>query len=471
MRIVGRNKEKAELQRYYSSGQPEFVAVYGRRRVGKTFLIKEYFNNEFNFYFTGTVGSKRVTQLSDFDEAIRRYGGVVTEASKNWSEGFRKLRKLLEDTKHDGRNVVFIDELPWLDTRNSDFLPALDYFWNSWASSRPELLLIVCGSATSWIVKRMFQNRGGLHNRLTGRIHLAPFTLRECEEYFAQLGVVMNRPQIIDCYSVFGGIPYYLRMFNRGLGPSQNVDNLLFSDDAPLKGEYGELYRSLFANPQRHLRIVEALAGTRRGMTRDEIRLATDIPEGGHFTQTLAELEQCDFIRRYGDFTKPKNGAYYRLIDPFTLFWLRFGYGASSKDEFFWTNLRDHGSRNAWSGYAFEDICLQHLAQIKQKLGIAGVLSNVAAWRSKESKPGAQIDLVIDRADGVINLCEMKCTNHLYTISKEDGVSLQNKLSAFANETGTGKALHLTMITSYGLSIKGYRGSIQAEVSADDLFA
>ena len=472
MRIIGRQKEQQELKRYFESGRPEFIAVTGRRRVGKTFLVKEMFLNDVSFYFTGAIG-KNVTnafQLRKFDEAIADYGGEAVPAAENWSDAFHKLRKLAGPSR-ESRQVIFIDELPWLDAPKSDFLPALDYFWNSFASSRPDIMLVVCGSASSWIVKNIFENRGGLHNRVTGRIHLAPFTLGECEEFYGELGVVMNRYQIAESYMVFGGIPYYLNMFVKGLGPTQNVDRLLFADNAPLKNEFYEVYRSLFNAADRHIRIVTALSETKSGLSRDEIIQKTKIPGGGNLTKNLNELEQCGFIEKYADITKPKKEPLWRLIDPFTLFWLKYVKDNEAKDEYFWTNLIDDGSRRAWSGYAFEQLCLNHVAQIKQKLGISGISTAVFSWRSKEARPGAQIDLLIDRKDGVINLCEMKFSLHPITITTNDDQDLQRKKMVFLSETGSRKAIHITMVTTYGLSEKSHRAMLQSEVLLDDLFA
>ena len=282
----------------------------------------------------------------------------------------------------------------------------------------------------------------------------------------------MNRYQIIESYSVFGGIPYYLSMFDAGYGPSQNVDRLLFEKDALLRDEYEELYCSLFLEPERPMAIVEALAKKRSGMTREELLEATGIPDGGHFSANLEALEQSDLIVKFADFTRRSKGASYRLSDPFTMFWLKFGKeGKESKDEYFWTNRRDDGERRAWSGYAFEEICLSHISQIKHRLGISGVSTRSTAWRSSKIKPGAQIDLVIDRADGVINLCEMKHTLHPYTITKEDDAVLLKKKLTFKSETKTNKALHVTMVTTYGLTQSGYRGAVQSEITMDDLFA
>ncbi|MDR2570578.1 MAG: ATP-binding protein, partial [Oscillospiraceae bacterium] len=361
--------------------------------------------------------------------------------------------------------------LPWLDAPKSDFLPALDYFWNTFASSRADIMLIVCGSSASWIVKNLFENKGGLHNRVTGRIRLAPFTLSESEAFLIENGVVMNRYQIAESLMVFGGIPFYLNMFDKSLGLTQNIDKLLFTENAPLKNEFNEVYRSLFRSSDRHINIVIALSKTKAGMTRDELMRIAKIPGGGNFTRTLLELEQCGFIEKYSDFTKLKNNAYYRLIDQFSLFWLKYVNDNRSKDDYYWTNLIDDGGRRAWSGHAFELLCLRHLAQIKHKLGISGISTQTLTWRSKESKPGTQIDLLISRKDGVINLCEMKYSLHPITLTANDDLALQHKRTTFLAETYTRKAVHITLITTYGLTEKGHKASVSSEITIDDLFA
>jgi AAA+ ATPase superfamily predicted ATPase len=469
MDIIGRIKEKQELQRYYDSDRPELIIVYGRRRVGKTYLIKEFFENSFAFYFTGTLNSPNVKNLANFDKAIIDFGGTVSRASKNWGDAFEKLKALL--TVNPGsRKVVFFDEMPWLDSRESDFLSAFDYFWNSWASAVPEILFIGCGSATSWITKKLFQNRGGLHNRITGRIYLAPFSLGECEEFFKHRRIEMTRYQIAECYMIFGGIPYYLNLFHSGISFSQNVDRLCFTEKAPLRYEFEELYRSLFKTPRRHIAIVEALAKKRTGMSRTELSKASMLQPNGHFTEVLSELEQCDFIEKYTDFTRPKNGSYYYLKDPFSLFYLRYIKNNDTKDEYFWTNYAEDGGHRAWCGYAFEQLCRIHIKQIKEKLGILGVSTETTSWRSKDTTPGVQIDLLISRRDGVINLCEMKYSKHPYVITKAEASELERKKSAFLLETGAKSAVHITMVTTWGLEKKGHCSIAQSEIILDDLF-
>ena len=471
MKIVGRAREQADLKRYFDSGNPEFIAVTGRRRIGKTYLIKEMFAKDITFYFSGMLGKNatKVFQLRQFDAAIMEYGGEGKPASRDWVDAFAKLRRLLK-TQRESRQVIFIDELPWLDAPKSDFLPALDHFWNTFASTRPDIMLIVCGSAASWMVRNLFENKGGLHNRVTGRIRLAPFTLAESEAFFAEKGFALSRYNAVEFHMVFGGVPYYLNMLEKSLSPSQNIDRLIFAENAPLRNEFNEVYRSLFRAADRHMIIVEALSKTKNGMTRDDIIKTKSTPGGGNLTKALLELEQCGFIEKYSDFTKKKNNAYYRLMDPFTLFWLRYVKDNKSKDEYFWTNLIDDGGRRAWSGNAFELLCLRHLSQIKQKLGISGISTEAFCWRSKTVSPGAQIDLLISRRDGVINLCEMKHSLSPITLTAKDDHELQQKRAAFIAETGTRKAVHITMVTMYGLSHKGYRASVQSEVTLDDLF-
>ena len=468
--IVGRRAEIIELEKYYSSGRPELLILYGRRRVGKTYLIREHFQNNFAFYFTGVVGTPNRVNLRNFDIALRKFGGEEKPASRNWFDAFGKLEAMLQRAVGD-RKVVFIDEMPWLDTRKSGFLQAFDYFWNSWASANQEILFIGCGSATSWITKRIFRNRGGLHNRVTGRIYLAPFSLGECEEFFISRDVTMTRYQLAECYMIFGGVPYYLDFFDKSLSFSQNVDKICFSAMAPLRNEFEELYMSLFSNPRRHVDIVEALANRTSGLSRNEICKACGYETNGRLTDALSELEQCDFIERYSDFTKKKKGACYYLKDPFTMFYIRFMKDGVTKDEHFWTNYANAGGHLAWKGYAFEQLCRMHIKQIKAKLGILGVSTVTASWRSRESSPGVQIDLLISRRDGIINLCEMKYVNDSYLISRDYAHQLERKKAIFAIETGTRSAVHITMVTTYGLSKKGYFGVVQSEITLDDLCA
>jgi AAA+ ATPase superfamily predicted ATPase len=474
MNIVGREKEISVLKRCYESPKPEFLAVYGRRRVGKTFLIREYFKDRIIFSLTGAANTDMKRQLSGFDEALAGYRGTPANPAEDWWDAFRRLKQhMIESSQKDlskGKKVIFIDELPWIATQKSDFISALEHFWNSWGATQPELFLIVCGSATSWMIENIIHDRGGLHNRVTRRLLVEPFQLGECEKYFSEMNVVMNRMQIAETYMICGGIPYYIDYFEQGLSSSQNIDQMFFAKDAPLASEFQNLYASLFRRPEAHLRVVEALGKRGMGLTQKELLLEPGITSGGTLSKVLTELEQCGFIRKYRDFTQKRRGHYYQLTDFFTLFYIKHIRENYKQDEHYWQNQSRKGGQLAWNGLAFERVCIAHIAQIKQRLGITGVSTDVSAWRSRYARPGVQIDLVIDREDNIINLCEMKFTERPFRIDSRYDSALREKREIFREETGTKKALHLTMVTANGVAKDAYRSEIQSEVIMNDLF-
>lgn len=472
MKLIGRRTEQRELQRFAESKKSEFVVISGRRRVGKTFLVRETFNHEFAFYATGVAGGKQKDQIDAFNIMLQRVGAKGT--AKNWFQAFEELKEYLEtqDPIKDAQSnkmIIFIDEMPWLDTPKSRFVPALELFWNSWASARDDILLIACGSATSWVIKNLFKSKGGLHNRVTGRIHLEPFSLGECEKLFEYNQIHLSRSEIIESYMVFGGIPFYMELFDSRLGLAQNIDRLCFSDRGQLHDEFDQLFRSLFKNADRHIAIVRELSKHQEGISRGELVAELKESDGGTLSSTLEELTECGFIRKYRNFSKPKKGELIQLIDPFTLFWLRFVEG--QKDEHWWSANRNSARFRSWSGRAFELVCLLHVRQMLDSLGIWGISTDVCAWKSAESDPGAQIDLVISRADNIINLCEMKYSKELFTIDKAYCANLQHKVDTFALETGTRKPLHLTMVTPEGVKQNKYAGIIQSAITAEDLFS
>ena len=355
-------------------------------------------------------------------------------------------------------------------TPGSGFLAALAHFWNRWASLRGDVLLIVCGSATSWIMKNIVGDQGGLHNRLTRQIHLRPFTLRECEEFFNARGIPLTRFQMAESYMILGGIPYYLSLMRRELSLPQNIDALYFAQDAPLRNEYRFLFESLFSNPGNHIKIIEALAKKGYGLTRNDIAETTGLANSGRLTSTLSELIDCGFIRGYLAFGKKERDMLYQLIDPFTLFHLRFTDHQRTFSEDFWLHFSTTSAHASWCGYAFERVCLHHVPQIRRALGISGVLAQVYSWRSKTADPGAQIDLVIDRADNVVNLCEVKYATSQFRITKPYAENLRNKRAAFLEETRTKKSPHITMVTTFGLVRNEYSNEILTQLELDDLF-
>ena len=468
--MIGRTKEIEELIRLYESDESEFVAVYGRRRVGKTYLVRETFSDRFAFHHTGLPNATKHQQLVHFKESLAAAGARV-KTPRNWFEAFHVLREVVARSAF-RRKVVFIDELPWMDTAKSDFLMALETFWNEWASARKDIVLIVCGSAAAWMVKNLFRNRGGLHNRVTARICLQPFTLGECEMFATDRGLGMSRADIAECYMALGGIPYYWRYLARGMSLAQNLDRLCFAVDAPLKGEFDELYSSLFRDAISYKKVVAALAKKKIGMTRLELIEALDISTTGRLSEILKTLEASGFIRSYRSYGAKKKNAIYQLTDPFTLFHFRF-LETPSTDEHFWSSTLSSPAQAAWRGLAFERLCLLHLSQVRRALGVGSIHVEAYGWSFKgdETYPdGVQIDLVLERADNVINICEMKYSANVYAIDKAYDSALGRKIATFAGVTGTRKAIHLTLVTVNGLLRNQYSGRVQSEVVLADLF-
>jgi len=468
--MIGRAEESRTLMDCFASNRAEFVAIYGRRRVGKTYLVKTLLEESFVFYATGLKDGEKAEQLRNFNDEIANFGGDPALPASDWREAFDNLRKLLAARGGSEKKVIFLDEISWMAKPKTTFLSALDHFWNRWMSSRKDVLLILCGSATAWILENIVNDTGGLHNRLTRQIALAPFTLRECEEYYCEKGMTVPRYQIAEAYMVFGGIPYYLDYMRPELSLYQNIDRLYFQAKAPLGNEYDNLFRSLFKNAGNHEAVIRALSEKARGVTRADIEQATG-QYGGGLTKVLEELIACDFVRKYRAFGKKERDRLYQLVDPFTFFHLRFHDRKETYSENFWLQFSASPGHAAWSGYAFEQVCLLHVPQIKRKLGISGVLTEVYSWRSKEAIPGAQIDLVLDRADRVVNLCEIKFSSGEYRLDKAGIEKLRNRRSAFEYETKTRKATQLTMISTYGLVRNEYGAEILSQVVLEDLFA
>ena len=466
MEIIGRVRERRVLTRCELSDKPEFIVVYGRRRIGKTFLITEHFGNRFAFSLTGISNGSMKDQLREFHRALTKSFRGECRMPGDWYEAFSFLEAELERDNTRVKKTIFFDELPWLDTHKSGFLAALEHFWNSYAARRPDIFLIVCGSAASWIINNLIENYGGLHNRVTETIVLEPFTLGECETFYSYKGIAFNRRQIAEAYMILGGIPYYMETLDKMYGLSQNIDLLFYQKNAKLENEFNRLYHSLFRRADNHIAIMETLAKKGPYMTRQELSSASGISDGGGLTKVLSELESCGLIGRVSDFRKNRNGDYFKIIDFYTLYYYKYLEAQKFGDPHFWTNYLTDPSHYAWCGYAFERLCMAHIEQIKQKLGISGVITNVSAFRSRY----AQIDIVIDRRDDTINLCECKFSNKPYVLTDRDAEDLERKKETFLAETRTRKSIHMTMITANGLAHNANRNLIQSEITLDDLF-
>ncbi|MFZ2899360.1 MAG: ATP-binding protein [Saprospiraceae bacterium] len=472
--LVGRIEETKVLKNALETPKAEMISVIGRRRVGKTFLVKSVYQESIDFDITGIQHASRKEQLRNFMLQLKKYAGgafPLTEP-KDWLDAFYLLTQYLEQKKKPGKMIVFLDELPWLATHRSGFLKGLSWFWNSWAVNQ-SIVVVVCGSAASWMIKNVVHNKGGLHNRITRRIYLKPFNLAETERFLQTKNVNLDRYQILHLYMAMGGVPHYLDEIMPGKSAAQNIDAICFSENGLLWDEFPKLYASLFENSDAHVRVIRALAGKRQGLTRTDIVQKSKLPEGGGATTIIDELLHSGFISAYQPFGKKKKDRLFRLTDEFSLFYLQFMENHQQEGPGIWQQLSKTQSYTSWAGYAFENICLKHILQIKKALGISGVYSTVSSFFKKggEGETGFQLDLLIDRQDQVINICEIKFYNAGFTIDKAMALELRNKMAAFREATRTRKQLFLTFITTFGVSQNQHSlGLVDAELTIDELF-
>lgn len=467
--MVGREGELSILNTCLTSEKSEFIALYGRRRVGKTYLIRTLFKDKMLFQLTGLANANMQQQLINFKIAFQEQFTEREDIDpKNWLEAFHLIKQKITSSKVK-KKIIFIDELPWLDSTNSFFVQALEHFWNSWASNRTDVFLIVCGSAASWMIQKVINNKGGLHNRLTHRLKIEPFTLKECKQYADTKNLGLNKYQLIQLYMVLGGIPYYWDHVKKGQSASEVINELCFSKNGILKTEFSLIYKSLFNKYDRHEQIIKALASKTKGLTRDEIIKATKMVNGGSISRLLSELEESGFIRKYVPFEKKNRSSLYQLADFYSLFYMKFIQSESSFSKNHWLKLIDSPKHRTWSGYSFEQLCLYHTDEIKKALGISGVETRVSSWKSFES--GTQIDLLIERRDQVINLCEIKFSINEFTITKKYDEELRTKLGNFRAETKTRKAVMLTFISTFGLKQNEYSSNVHKELKMEVFFA
>ncbi|MBR6180753.1 MAG: ATP-binding protein [Prevotella sp.] len=471
-KLIARKKEIEILERKYRSGKSEFVIIYGRRRIGKTYLVNNTFSERFTFTYVGSRRQRPEKQLQRFALQLKEYcGSAYAPHLETWEDAFNELRALINKRPAKERKVIFFDEMPWIDTPRSSFVEALEYFWNAWAAQRDDILFIACGSATSWMVNKLVKNKGGLHNRITEQIYLRPFHLGECEQYLHENGCLWDRYTILQCYMAMGGVPYYMSLLNPTQSLAQNIDRLYFSKNAPMREEFEELFNALFLHASKYIDVMNALSGNRKGMVRAEIIEKTKM-SGGSLTKILENLQRCDFIETYSQYNATVRNTLYRISDPYTLFFFKFLNGKNTKDEHWWTNNIHSHAVEAWQGFSFETICMSHLDQIKQKLGISGISTESSTWRKQgeRSNAGTQIDLVIERADRVINLCEMKFSQEPFRITKEYEEKLRQRMAIFKEESKTKKSLVITMVTTYGILPGIHTGIVQNEIMMNDLF-
>lgn len=476
--IIGRKEEQKQLMGLYGSGKAEFLAVYGRRRVGKTFLVRETLRDRITFSHTGLSiyeDEKPVTtedQLRHFYHSLQTHGSDADHCPKDWMEAMYMLEDLLEKLDDGERQVVFIDELPWLDTDGARIIMAIDAFWNGWAAVRDNVMLIVCGSAASWMLNNVIKEKGGLYDRLTDDMKISPFCLKETEEFLVSKHIELSRYDIVQAYMAVGGIPYYLNFFKKGMSLAQNMDALFFDEKAKLRLEFSKLFTSLFRFPENYVRVIRFLFTKRCGYTREAIAKHLGVETGGTLSTVLEALEESDFIRCYRPYDAQPYEKLYRLIDPFCLMWLYWKEKEQVTDTRFWQHSVNSSILYRWGGIAFEEVCMLHVAQIKNALHMGAVKTEQSPYtlRATADHDGVQCDLVIKRADRVVNLCEMKYCQEEFAIDKGYDKTLRSRLALVREKMKKTETLQLTFVTTFGVKQNMYSGIVQSEVNLDDLF-
>jgi uncharacterized protein len=473
MKIVGRQKEIDLLQSLLEQDEASFVAVYGRRRVGKTYLVRQVYKKQMVFDCSGVLRGDTSQQLENFWRTLSdKYPKKAPNTPpKTWIEAFFQLRAVLNTLKSDEPKVIFLDEIAWFETLNSGFLSALDGFWNQYCTKRSDIILVICGSAASWIIEKVINDRGGLHNRLTNRILLKPFTLGETKAFLESKKIRLTLKEIAQIYMSVGGIPFYLKDIKVGFSVPQILDQLFFEEQALLKDEFQNLYAALFKNNTLHETIVAALAGKNKGLTRNEIIQASGVKSGGGLSTVLEELVQCGFIKQIFPITKSKEDSLYRLIDEFSLFYYKFL--AQGQETNSWSLITQKQPFKIWAGYAFENLCFKHIAQIKQALGISGVITNEYAYTFKGNADtqGVQIDMMIERADNCMNLLEVKFHDKEFVVSKDYEQELREKVAIFREQTRTRKSIFITMLSAFGVKKnEHYLSVVTNQLLIDDMF-
>lgn len=473
-KIIGRENELSELRRCVESDRSEFVIVYGRRRVGKTFLVDSFFNRNYDFSYVGGHKLSKEKQLRGFAKALKQAAGLEAMPKfADWSDAFDALEEYIDTLPKNRKKIIFIDEMPWIDTPQSEFVEGLETFWNGWGARRDDIVFIASGSASSWMMDKLVDNPGGLHARITNHIYVRPFTLEQTREYLHSRKIIWDTYQILQLYMIMGGVPFYLSLLNPKESMAENIDRLFFRKNGVLRAEFDELYNAIFTNSKRYLNVVNLLYNNKDGYTYTEVSKALKI-EGDRLTIILKNLERCDFIISYTQYGNKSKGTIYRLVDFYTLFYYKFLRENDGKDELWWTHNITGKSLESWQGRSFELVCLTHLPQIKKALGIDGIATSASSWRyygNKESgKKGAQIDLVIDRADHLINLCEIKFSKTRYTITGDYHNRLLERKLLFGDLDTSSKGLVSTFITTYGVAEGIHNSIVDNEITAEQLF-
>jgi uncharacterized protein len=470
--MIGRINERKILDEALQSSQSELIALYGRRRIGKTYLVREHFTNEMIFSTSGLFEATLQEQLKEFASCIQSASKSAMPISvpNDWFEAFDMLKILIDNHEQKTKKVIFLDEVPWMATAKSRFLTAFEGFWNGWASARKDVVVIICGSAAAWMIQKIEKSKGGLYNRVTKRIVLKPFTLAETEAFFQSKSLTLSRLHTTELYMMLGGVPHYLNQVRKGETPTIAIERLIFDKDGLLSDEFEYLFLSLFGEGGLYKQIVEILAQNRYGLTREEVLTKCKVISSGWFSNILEELEASGFIETQMQYAKNGKITHYRVIDNYSLFYVNFKKTKKFQN---WMAVQNTQQWKTWSGLTFENVCFYHSKNIIKALGISGVQTTVSSWsnRGDDEMKGAQIDMLIDRGDKAMNVCEIKFNENPYIITKNYAQEMRLKMTAFNHFTKNKKTLFLTFITAGGV-VQNIESNalLQSTINLDDLF-
>lgn len=472
--MVGREVYTDRMQEILHIKKSSFVAVTGRRRIGKTYIIDEVYKDHICLRVTGIQNGSQLVQITNFIQKLAEYSSFpIVSIPKNWQEAFMLLKAYLKTLPKGKKQVIFFDELPWISTNRSGFNQILAHLWNDYISKEKHFILVICGSATSWISQKILNDRGGFHNRVSLHLSLKPFTLNETRLFLESKNIQLTESSISELYMTMGGIPYYLDNIQKGESPSQSIARMCFSTTGILRHEYVNLYRSLFDNATLHEAVVKALAKTQSGLTRVDIIKQSKIDAGGPFTRCMEDLLVSGFVIENIPFGKKKQGSIYKLADEYSVFYHKFIEPNKNMHENEWQKVSASQQYKIWQGLAFETLCQKHLPELKAILGISGVKTTQANFRHKGDKSNEdfQIDIVIDRMDQVINLCECKYYGSEYTISNEYANKLLRRKTLFIEETKTKKSVFNTLISNTDVMDNEYKlQAIDSIIYLHDIF-
>ena len=491
MEIIARKREKQILESVLRSKSSELVCVYGRRRIGKTYLVRNFFESCDNVIYFELTGQKQESgeyaplkyQLANFKYQFERTFDRDIPQPTSWQNAFTVLRKETERFKDStSKLILFFDELPWLCSPRSGFFEALDQAWNTTFERQPNVKVIVCGSAASWMLKKIIHAKAGFSRRITHKIRLTLFSLKETKEYLLFKGFDLSSRSVAEIFMMLGGIPYYLNFMSPHKSIYQNIEDECFDINGRLVDEYAIIFNSLFKNSENHKKVVEYIASKHKGVLLEELTGKFSSLKGGSLSRILDNLVSSSFIKKTPPLYNEAKGTIYRLIDEFVLFHLKWIKPAprsifESPSTLYFQNRAQSNSFKSWRGFAFERLCLKHEYQIRQSLGIHKILSipSMVYFYDQQGKRSSQIDLLFERADNVISICEIKHSESEYELTKADVNSLMRKKEDLrrylALKKKTQKDIHIVYVTTNGVYLNKYFHQLQPSVvKLDDLF-